>query len=342
MSNFYIIAKNEISNIYSRLKSDALRSLSDHKDEVYEAVPEISDIDTEIFLINTTFIKNRLKNPQLNTPEAAVQRKEKLKALNDRKTALLTLNGYPADYLTIHYSCPICKDEGFVNGKRCECYKKRLSEILYKQSSHADIIKEESFENFTLSYYSRELMPGYKKSPYDNMVDKLSKAKEFTKSFDKSGKNILIYGEAGLGKSFLSHAISKELIESGHSVLYLSANELFEDILSKYIMSYDSEIKAKIEPVYELVYNADLLVIDDLGTETRNNFTASQLFEVVNQRLISSKSTIITTNLSLQDFRLAYSERLMSRFVEKYDFFNIFGKNIRYQKKQNAFLNKNK
>ena len=343
MSNYYIADKNEIKNIYSRLKSDALRNRVLRKEEVYEKIPRIAKIDEEISLLNIDFIKSRLRNMAKDrSKDSDIERKKKLALLNKEKTTLLKESGYPSDYLLVHYSCPICKDEGFVNGKRCECFNKRLADILYKQSSHADIIKKESFENFSLSYYSHELIAGYKKSPYDNMVDKLEKAKEFTKQFDNRGQNILIYGEAGLGKSFLSHAISKELIESGHSVLYVSANELFSDILSKYLMSYDTDTKLKVEPVYELVYNADLLVIDDLGTEVPNNFTASQVFEVVNQRLIQNRSTIITTNLSVQDLSKAYSERLMSRFVDRYEFFNIFGKDIRYQKKQQAFQNKNK
>ena len=117
-----------------------------------------------------------------------------------------------------------------------------------------------------------------------------------------------------------------------HSVFYLSANELFEDILAGHIMKNDNDYT----DLYNFIYNCELLIIDDLGTELTNNFVLSELFEIINKRSIIGKSTLISTNLSIKQLRDRYTERIMSRIVDNYTVFNMYGDNIRYQKRKQA------
>ena len=150
------------------------------------------------------------------------------------------------------------------------------------------------------------------------------------KNFDSEHGNILIYGSTGLGKTFISNCIAKELLDSAHSVLYLSANELFEQVLSRYIMTRDNSTALK--SIYEYLYNSDLLIIDDLGTEVLSSFVRSQLFEILNKRMLTEKATIITTNLDLATLQDRYSERIMSRIAKDYVLFPLYGEDIRYRK----------
>jgi DNA replication protein DnaC len=94
----------------------------------------------------------------------------------------------------------------------------------------------------------------------------------------------------------------------------------------------------ELEDLYKLVYNCELLIIDDLGTELTNNFVRSQLFEVINQRSLSGVSTVISTNLDMEHLNESYSQRVVSRLIESYTIFNIYGRNIRYEKRKNSIL----
>ena len=135
----------------------------------------------------------------------------------------------------------------------------------------------------------------------------------FIDDFDHKPKNLLFYGKTGVGKTFLTNCVAKELLDHGYSVIYFTAFQLF-DILSKGVFEKDSDAIA----THQNIFDCDLLVIDDLGTELINSFTSSQLFLCVNERLIRQKSTIISTNLSVERIKESYSERTFSRILDSY------------------------
>ena len=151
-------------------------------------------------------------------------------------------------------------------------------------------------------------------------------AKEFVADFDNSFQNLFFYGDTGVGKTFLSHCIAHDLLDSAHCVLYFSSFELF-DFLAGSAFSRGSDA-----PNDEPIFDCDLLIIDDLGTELNNGFINSQLFLCINERILHKKSTIISTNLSLKQLSQAYTERISSRFIESYEYFHIYGEDIRIKK----------
>ena len=159
----------------------------------------------------------------------------------------------------------------------------------------------------------------------------MSASRQFTENFQDSRPGILIYGETGTGKTFLTNCIAKELLDKGYTVLYLSAINLFDNILQDIIIKGGHEPHQKM--LYDYIYNCDFLIIDDLGTEYTNSFVLSQLFEIINTRTIKRQSTLISTNLDLQEFKNRYTERIMSRIVDSYLIFNLYGDNIRYVKR---------
>ena len=153
-------------------------------------------------------------------------------------------------------------------------------------------------------------------------------AKDFVNSFGESSRNLFLYGDTGVGKTFLSNCIAKELINRSFSVLYLSAFELFDPLAKS---KFDKDEDAA--EMNEHIFDCDLLIIDDLGTELPNSFTVSQLFLCINERLVRRKSTIISTNLSLESLVETYSERTFSRITSNYTILKLTGDDIRIKKK---------
>lgn len=169
------------------------------------------------------------------------------------------------------------------------------------------------------------------KTVYDYMVIVVDICKKFVENFSIEGGNLLFMGSTGVGKTFLSNCIAKELMDKFYSVIYLSANDLF-DIFSKNKFEYQAE--EEIRDIYQYILDCDLLIIDDLGTELNNSFTSSQLFYCINDRLLAKRSTIVSTNLSMNRLRDTYTDRVTSRIMSSYHTIPLYGADIRIQKKQ--------
>lgn len=296
--------------------------LEDRKQLVYGRLPRVEEIDREISSLALFLLDDVAAG---KAPDAAVAEfAEKLKTLNDEKRSLMAQNGYRPDFLEVPYNCKLCHDTGMNGSKRCKCYNKLLSEELMKESNLSEIMKRQKFEGFNLEFYRNEKKRGESFSPRENMLSILSECVQFADEFEKTHKNLLLYGASGLGKSFLSSAIANRVIERGFSVVYQSAGEVFsrmEDI--KF-----GRLKVDYNPL-ESILEADLLIIDDLGTEFINPYSESELFKIINSRLLSSKSTIINTNLSLNDIRKIYSDRILSRVLGEYTGLKFYGEDIR-------------
>lgn len=319
------IEKIDIINELSKIRSANERRHQARLSEIYEKISEIKDLDNEITTLSIEEAKSRILKGTADNDIAG-----KISSLSEKKKELLRINGYDEDYLEPIYSCPLCKDEGYSDGHVCSCAKKIRIQELYKRSNLNAVFKKENFSTFSLDVYSKEPFKDQPLTPYQNASNILKRAHNYVKNFDSEHGNILIYGSTGLGKTFISNCIAKELLDSAHSVLYLSANELFEQVLSRYIMTRDNSTALK--SIYEYLYNSDLLIIDDLGTEVLSSFVRSQLFEILNKRMLTEKATIITTNLDLATLQDRYSERIMSRIAKDYVLFPLYGEDIRYRK----------
>lgn len=239
------------------------------------------------------------------------------------KKQLLAGAGYPTDYLEPVFDCPDCRDTGYINGARCHCFKQAVIDILYEQSGIRELLQRENFNILSYEYYEGEDL-----TRFQNTVNE---CRNFIKTFDSGYHNLFFYGTVGTGKSFLSGCIAKELIETGHSVIYSSSIRLF-DILSTNIYDYKSRNNSAGAPMD--LYGCDLLIIDDLGTEYSRNINPAILFSLINERHLNRKPTIISTNLSLEDFRNLYSDRIFSRISNQYHICKFTGPDIRMIKKR--------
>ena len=256
--------------------------------------------------------------------------KEQIASYRSEKKDLLKKAGLSADYLETSYECPDCKDTGFIDGKRCHCFTQAAIDLVYTQSNLKSILLRENFSTFSFDYYSdKDINPATGLSSLATAKDAVAKCHDFIDHFDDTFSNLYFYGDTGIGKTFLSNCVAKELMDHGHSVIYFTAFQLF-DILSKGVFAKDEEAIA----ANENIFTCDLLIIDDLGTELTNSFTTSQLFLCLNERILHRKSTIISTNLGLSQLTDLYSERILSRIMDNYVLIKLFGEDIRMQKRR--------
>lgn len=249
-------------------------------------------------------------------------------ALSREKQSILVSHGYPAEYLTPQYTCPICRDTGFVDGERCSCFKQALSKLIYSESNIMDVIERENFSTFRYDVYSddpADTDPFMQRTPRENIREVVASAQDFIRSFDTAHSNLLVYGNTGVGKTFLLNCIAKELLDSAHTVLYYTAFGFFDYLEKCKFRSGDSEEIISVDHILD----CDLLIIDDLGTELDTQFSSFALYSVINERALRGHSTVISTNLALDELAPRYSERVFSRFNKDYRFLKIIGEDIR-------------
>lgn len=289
---------------YDEIRMNSHHLFEERKGEVYDFIPEYKTIDIKIADIAREAALSALNGDKSAMEELPGQ----ITMFTKRKKELLAQFHFPEDYLEPIYLCPECKDTGYIDGQKCQCLRRRIIRAMYKQSNIEDILDEENFENLSYDYYSDSEVEGMRRI--------VEQCKNFVYDFDSKYENILLYGNVGVGKTYLTNCMAKALLDQGHSVIYFTSYQLF-DTLSKYVFHRDDE-EMDIQSIHRDIFECDLLIIDDLGTENNNSFVSSQLFLILNERDKRKKSTIISTNLSLEDLNEEYSERSFSRIFGNY------------------------
>ena len=321
---------------YDYKKRKAEIELDERRKNLYKKFPRLQEIDDEInnFAINNTknilFQKTSLTNI-----------KEDIKKLKQEKEKILKEHNIASDYLQPHYECPICKDTGYIqnineSSTMCSCLKQKILDIAFNKSNISKLSKE-NFDNFNPSIFSNNVdIEKFKLniSPRQNILNIKQKCIEFVENFDNyEYKNLLFTGNTGLGKTYISNCIANELIKRGKNVLYQTAPVLLENVIDFKMNKYKNSSQ---DNFYKNVLEADLLIIDDLGTECLNAMKLSELFNILNTRLLNLNNkitkTIISTNLSINNIFNNYEERIGSRIVGYYDIYYFFGDDLRFRK----------
>lgn len=327
---------DEIIRSYNRTSLENKREQNERISLVYEKVPRIKEINDEISSLSLETTKKMLVSDEqdhgvVSVSEHMSEFKKRLNVLRNEKITLLTQNGFSSDYMDMHYNCPDCMDTGYIDNQKCHCFKKAEINILYRQSNLNDILEKENFDTFQINYFNdTDTDHSTGKTPKENMLNVLSICHNFADYFGTDYAkyyNLLLFGKTGVGKTFLTYCIAKELLDKAFSVVYLSAIGFFDILSSAEFDHEDMEASSKALTLF----NCDLLIIDDLGTELSNSFTNSVFFNIVNERLLNKKSVIISTNLIFPELMDRYSERLTSRLTKDYTFLKIFGEDLRHR-----------
>lgn len=318
---------NKIRRDYDNKQLQSKHDLDKRIKEVYGVIPELKEIDNEVVSCSMQSAKELLTGNDSSL--------KSLKKITDgapqKREQLLMEHGYPKDYLQPKYFCENCKDTGYIGNQKCHCFKQAIVDIVYSQSNIKAAIARENFSCFSDSFYSDSYVEGSMgMTPRENIKRIEEASWKYIESFGKEFNNLLLYGNTGVGKTFLANCIAKELLDRAFTVIYLTAFQLF-DILEKNKFGKEED-SFEFQNQFDYILDCDLLIIDDLGTELNNSFVNVQLYLCINERYLRQKSTIISTNLSLDNINTIYSERVFSRIASNYTLLKIVGEDIRLKK----------
>ncbi len=327
--------KNLLSE-YERKRMDKEYEADKRKEQIYLENPRLQEIDDELSreAIKTSLLLIQSKNNAL-----LEDLNRKIENLKQEKEKILNSIGKTLDDLKPNYDCKDCNDTGYIrnnlNTQMCHCLKQKLFDLEYNKSNIYNL-ENQNFDKFSLNYYSdkvNEKKYNSKLSPRDNIKTILNLSNKFIENFDNPNENNLLFtGNTGLGKSFLSSCIANEMLRKGKTVLYQTAPIMLDTIIDYRFGKNNSS-----REIYDALLNVDLLIIDDLGTECMNSMKFTELFNIINSRLLNSNNkitkTIISTNLSLQNLYSNYDERIVSRIIGNYDICYFYGEDIRFLKK---------
>ena len=323
-----------IRNEYDSIRKKSDEELEMKKKGVYEHIPGIELIDKQIFQCGLKY--NRLILASHDYKDTLELLEKEMDELKLQKKKLLAENDYPDDYLRPDNKCRMCMDTGFLTGskQRCSCYTQKLIKALY-DSSNLELTEHENFSVFGEAYYPdiADLKKyGLKASPRENIIKIKNRCHNFINNFRASDeKNLFFNGPAGTGKTFMANCIAYELLNMGFTVLYQTSPVLFNTI-SEYKMSMNQE-SGMLNTAYKRIFDVQLLIIDDLGTEPKSDSRYAELLSILNIRQINNMKkpckTIISTNFGPRNILEYYTQRFTSRLNGFFDILKFAGDDIR-------------
>ena len=320
--------KNEVYqraiNVLERRRERATLEANARTLEISEKIPEIEEIQRKLSAIGFSISKlffhegdreeevNRLRNASL--------------ALQKQKRELLVKNGFDEDALTIKYFCPVCNDTGYYNDRMCSCHRELLKELQRDQIRRLAPLDECTFESFDTRYYPEKAMDNGI-SPREKAQRILESCRNYAQKFNSHSPNLMFMGGTGVGKTHLSLAIANVAINKGFSVVYGTSQNILSDLQNENFGRTDNLTYEEYD-----VLHADLLIIDDLGTEFSSRFSEACIYNIINTRILQRKPTIISTNYEHDDFEREYNQRVLSRIAGEYSTLILEGNDIRYIK----------
>ncbi len=301
---------NEALKIKTEKRMKAIEEAEEKRRELHARIPRIALIDKTIESIPMRIIGGGDMQ----------ELRKQTESLNIERAQILEAHGYAPDYDEPKFECKICNDGGYTDDlKLCQCVKNMKATSRYTESSLAYGLRSKTFESFDLSFYAEG-------KERDAMKAILEGCKRYASNFPNSSTaGLLFIGGTGLGKTHISAAIGNVVSSNGMSVIYESAQQIFDTCDAVRFNRLDVSERTKYE-------NCQLLIIDDLGAEHITQYTVSAITSLVDLRIVNGRKTVINTNLDPEKLRKTYGERLFSRLLGEFMVCKFFGKDIRMQK----------
>ena len=291
--------------------------------EVEAAIPELREIHRKLSATGAD-IAIELSKGKENIEARINALRDKNLALQAEKAALLKSNGYPEDYTKPRYQCNKCQDSGFVGTVVCDCFHREVVNNTIRNSGIGALVDKQSFETFDLKYYAKD------QKTLTIMRSNLETMKEYAEGFTTSRRSVMMMGGTGLGKTHLSTAVAKVVIENGYDVVYDTVQNILGDFeYERFGRGYNTDTDQKRTDKY---FDCDLLIMDDMGTELTNSFTLSCMYNLINTRINRHLPVIINTNLTHKELMDRYEERITSRLMGEFIMLPFVGTDIRQQK----------
>lgn len=291
-------------------------------------IPRIVEINASLRATVSGIVASALRRGTDPRPAMEALREQNL-SLQRERAELLVSHGYDPDYLDDKPDCPLCGDSGWRGDKVCDCLNRYYARVQLEELSRLLDLGTQSFETFSFDVYAPYSTAEHGVSPRANMERIYDACRDYAYEFSPRSGNLLLSGDPGLGKTFLSACIARVVSERGHSVVYDTAAHIFE--------RFEAQKFSRGEPDADddvaRMLRCDLLIVDDLGTELTTEFVRSAFYQLVNTRLMTNRKTIISTNLSPVELSRRYGANVLSRIEGEYRILPFFGDDVRKLKK---------
>lgn len=328
----------EIEKQYEKKRHNAIKIAEENLNKLYNEIPKFLELTDKKEAIALEHTINMVKKTGIEKEIEQDNISEKLEEVDIQINNLLKLKGLSKADLKPRFDCKKCDDTGIIEidgiRSRCSCFNQKLMDFTYRQNNMLKL-NEENFNSFDIGYFSNnsdKAKYGTEKTPLENINIIKEIAIDFCKNIkNPNQKNLLFIGNTGTGKTFISSSIANEVIKKGYTVIYQTAPILMDMILDA---KFSQDRKEQEKEKYLGIFDVDLLIIDDLGTENMTNTKFTELFNIINSRLLKNKKTIISTNLMLPELANEYDERVMSRLIGNYTICKFYGDDIRLKKKK--------
>ncbi len=308
----------------AQAKEDCRAESDARQEELYRTYPRLREIDRELRQTVAGAVAAAFRKGE--DPSAAIEAlRDKNLALQQERDWILEAADLDVTALEPTVVCPHCGGSGYLGAVMCECLQELCRQEQKKELSSL-LGGREQFDQFRLELYPTEIDPDFGVSPRDLMQNVFTRCRRYAREFSLSSPSLLFSGGPGLGKTFLSACIARTVADNGYSVVYDTAGKLFSDFEAVKFGSNQEDLTRKY-------LSCDLLIMDDLGTEMTTQFTQTALYQVLNERLMTNRPTIVSTNLNDQGLRQRYIPAIASRLLGMYETHVFLGKDIRLMKR---------
>ena len=306
---------------YEERRRLAIQTAEARAAELHRTCPELAEIDRAQAATGMQLFREAMAGGDDLEARLSKIRSEH-ETIRKMRDELLASRGFAPDYTEPAFACRLCRDTGFVEAEMCDCMRRALVEEGIRSSGIGRLINHQSFENFSLSYYQSS------EEDAARARYALSRTRQYAETFSPQSGNLLLIGPTGLGKTHLSTSIARTVLERGYDVVY----ETIQNVMSDFEYDRFKSGYGETEVRGERYLACELLILDDLGTEQTTSFVHSTLYHLLNTRLNHGRQTVINTNLTGEELRDRYNDRITSRLLGEYELLLSSGNDIRMQK----------